>query len=145
MKIKVERFRLTEISSIGKVYINDKLMYYSLEDRVRGEGVKIYGKTAIPYGVYKIIIDYSNRFKKLLPHILDVPMFAGIRIHAGNIAENTEGCILFGMTFDNNYVGRSREALNSFILLLEAAITRGEECTVEVSNADVIYDERLTV
>lgn len=73
---------------------------FTLEDEIReipGKPVqewKIPKETAIPQGTYKVIVDRSTRFKIDLPHILDVPGFGGIRIHGGNKAENTEGCLL---------------------------------------------------
>lgn len=68
--------------------------FYSLEDPVRD--VKVWGDTAIPKGTYKVGIRYSNRFKKKLPSIKDVPGFEGILIHGGNTKEDTHGCILLG-------------------------------------------------
>jgi len=71
-----------------------------LEDPVRtigknGEG-KIYGETAIPAGRYKVILSMSARFKRVLPELLDVGHFTGIRIHRGNTSKDTAGCILIG-------------------------------------------------
>jgi hypothetical protein len=142
MQIKAVRKWFTETSTISEVYINDKFLYYFLEDVARAEGVKIYGKTAIPHGAYEVVMDYSEKFKKLLPHVLNVPMFTGIRIHAGNKAEDTDGCLIIGLTREVDWVGNSRKALNSFILLLEAAITRGEVCTLSVVNKQE-FDAKL--
>ena len=79
---------------IGEMLIDGKHFAYTLEDITRD--VKVYGETAIPTGTYKIIVDYSEHFKKELPHILNVPGFNGIRIHGGNTANDTLGCILIG-------------------------------------------------
>lgn len=84
--ITIKRKKNTDKSCIGEVYFENSFFSNSMEDTVRLNGVKIQGQTAIPAGKYRIALDYSERFKKILPHILDVPNFTGIRVHAGNYA-----------------------------------------------------------
>lgn len=57
---------------------------------------KVFGKTAIPEGTYRVVVTHSPRFKRELPLLLDVPYFVGIRIHRGNSAEHSSGCVLVG-------------------------------------------------
>jgi len=94
MLIEVKRFEFKDTHTIGKMYIDGVYECYTLEDAVRN-GAKVMGKTAIPTGEYKIIIDASVRFKQDMPHILNVPNFTGVRIHAGNTSAHTDGCILY--------------------------------------------------
>lgn len=75
----------------GEIFYEGKHIFYTCEDLVREK--KIPGKTAIPFGVYKLVLTKSNRFKKILPLLLNVPNFEGVRIHGGNIAE-TETLVL---------------------------------------------------
>jgi hypothetical protein len=110
MKLYLKRIHKTEHSTIGELYIDGKFQCYTLEDVERE--VKIKNETAIPKGTYKIVITYSNRFKKQLPLLLNVPNFEGIRIHSGNTNHNTEGCILIGQTSSNDFIGSSRNAFN---------------------------------
>lgn len=109
--IRVIRDTYTNKSTIGKLYVNDKLICDTLEDTVRdlnrdgdlldvGEK-KVYGETAIPSGTYKMIINMSPRFKKLLPRLLNVPGYDGVLIHTGNLPADTHGCILVGTRGDN--------------------------------------------
>ena len=111
MKIYIKRLHKTKNSTIGEMTIDGKFECYTLEDIERD--VKIKCETAIPKGTYKVIINKSNRFKKLLPLVLNVPNFEGIRIHPGNTNHDTEGCILVGITRSKDFIGQSRKAFNS--------------------------------
>ena len=108
MRLKLCRMWFTELSTIGELYIDDTFFGFTLEDAVREE--KIYGKTAIPYGTYKISITYSPRFQKYMPLLEDVPNFSGVRIHAGNTSQDTEGCVLVGKSRGYDFIGSSRKA-----------------------------------
>lgn len=92
MEITIIREYQTSDATLGRLLVDGEEFCYTLEDLQRKE--KIRGKTAIPCGRYKVIVDFSNRFQKELPHILDVPNFTGVRFHGGNTAEDTEGCPL---------------------------------------------------
>jgi hypothetical protein len=123
MLIEVKRFEFQNTHTIGKMYIDGVYECYTLEDVVRN-GSKVIGKTAIPTGEYKIIIDKSVRFKQDMPHILNVPNFTGVRIHAGNTSADTDGCILLGTTWSGkDFIGNSRSAYKKFFDKLKQAKT----------------------
>ena len=123
MKLKLERFEYGSTYTIGRFYIDDVYHSFSLEDVVR-KGDKVYGQTAIPTGTYSVIIDLSARFRKQLPHVLNVPNFKGVRIHPGNTSKDTEGCILLGTTWTGgDFIGNSKVAFNSFFEKLQEAKT----------------------
>jgi len=132
VELKILRKEFTENSTIGDFLIDGEFYFYVLEDMIREPGVKVPGKTAIPEGRYQVIIDQSNRFRRAMPHVLDVPGFEGIRIHAGNVAKDTEGCPLLGYTKSKDFVGNSRLAFNRFFnILYEALIHDKVYLTVE--------------
>lgn len=135
MYIRVNRYKYGKDSTIGRLIINGAIMGYTLEDEVRPVGEKVPGETAIPAGEYKIIVDMSTRFKREMPHILDVPNFTGVRIHTGNTDDDTEGCILLGAKVENeNFVSGSKVTFDAFFTKLKAAIKAGEECTILIHN-----------
>lgn len=137
MDLSLVRKEFTESSTIGDFMINGIRCYYSLEDRDRQRRpdgsilpwtreLKVYGETAIPYGRYQVITNYSNRFKKVMPLLLNVPDFDGIRIHAGNTDKNTHGCLLIGCKKSYDYISESMVAFNDFCPRLAAALKRGK-------------------
>jgi hypothetical protein len=129
MNLKLVRKTFTEESTIGELSVNGKFECFTLEDKVRA--VKIHGRTAIPEGIYEVIISFSDKFRKQLPLLLNVPNFAGIRIHSGNTAADTEGCILVGTTKGNNAISSSRIAFNALFPKLQAALQK-EKIFIEV-------------
>lgn len=119
MKITIKRLHKTDRSTIGELYIDGKFECYTLEDVERD--VKIPSETAIPKGTYEVKITYSNRFKRLLPVLLNVPGFTGVRVHSGNTNHDTEGCVLVGMTKGNDLVSKSRLAFDRLFKKMQLA------------------------
>lgn len=129
---KLVRKYLLDTYTIGKLYykINDKDWIYfcdTLEDKVRDlnmNGVfddqeeKIYGKTAIPYGLYTFVLRYSPTFKKDMPYLQDVPSFTDIMIHSGVKPEDTLGCILLGLNKMKGRLIKSRDTFLNFMAIL---------------------------
>ena len=119
MLITVKRLYKTENSTIGELLVDGLFECFTLEDKERE--VKIKGETAIPKGTYKVIINESNRFKRELPLLLNVPNFEGVRIHSGNTNHDTEGCILVGQSRNKNYIGQSRKAFDKLFKKMKKA------------------------
>jgi hypothetical protein len=134
MKILVQRDIFTTKSTASKVYVNDAFKCYGLEDvdrHLEDGGVKVFGETCIPRGTYPLIIDFSHRFDQLMPHVLEVPGFTGVRIHPGNTAKDTHGCLLVGLTRGEDQVLNSRSAYNTLFRIIEAEMERGGRVDIE--------------
>lgn len=109
MELTLEREPSTVKATIGHLSVDGQFECLTLEDVVRP--VKIAGQTAIPAGRYVVDITFSHRFQRLMPQLLDVPGFEGIRIHAGNTDADTEGCILVGrVQASADFISQSRNA-----------------------------------
>jgi hypothetical protein len=139
MELKCIRKIFTKRSTISKLFIDGVPETNVLEDCVRevvGEPVekwKIPHVTAIPYGKYEVIIDFSNRFQENMLHILNVQGFEGIRIHSGNSALDTDGCLIVGDTqVNNDYIIGSRLALKRVFNKIQSALDEGDKVTIEI-------------
>lgn len=135
MNIVVDRKWKKEGYTIGNIYINGIFFGNSLEDRDRGldsnmplaeiQRKKVYGQTAIPAGTYQVKMTYSNRFATKswgrkyngkVPELLNVKGFDGVRIHPGNTAKDTLGCILIGK---NTAKGTVTQSIEYYFKLLD--------------------------
>lgn len=130
MELKLDRYDKNDKRTISNLYVDDKWECYVLEDPVRP--VKIKGKTAIPAGRYRIIINMSQRFKKLLCLLLGVPNYEGIRIHSGNDADDTEGCLIPGKGRLEDKVFNSKVAVAALQNKIQDALNRKEEVWITI-------------
>lgn len=132
MTILLKRIALRDTYTIGKLYIDGQYTCDSLEDRVRdlSKEKKVYGETAIPYGTYKVSWTYSPKFKKYMPLIEDVPNFQGIRIHSGNTAKDSLGCILVGENKQKGMVLNSRATVNKLYPIIKRGCLSKEGCKI---------------
>lgn len=148
MELRLKRTAKLETYTIGKLFIDGVYFCDTIEDKVRdhnrdgdlddeGEG-KVYGKTAIPYGTYEVVLNvqspkYSTRpayewCKGYLPRLLNVQHFEGILIHAGNSADDSAGCIIVG---ENKVKGRVINSMATLKRLL-SALPQNERITITI-------------
>lgn len=134
MVLVLDRIWYTEKSTVGALYIDGKYECFILEDsdRLKKNRRKVYGETAIPRGTYEIRLNYSRKFKRILPLLSNVPGFSGIRIHAGNTARDTEGCLLPGVTRGTNSVGQSKRAFKKLYKKLERAKSDNKKIIIKI-------------
>jgi hypothetical protein len=135
VRLTLTRIERVEDATIGKLEIDGIQTCYTLEDVVRPDGIKIPGSTAIPAGTYRVQITYSPRFKVDMPLLIGVPNFTGVRIHPGNAAADTDGCVLLGMERRGAMVTRSREAYNIVYREINEALISHEDVWIEIVNA----------
>ena len=151
MELVLDRIFRTNKYTIGELYVDGAYVCDTLEDPVRplpetcpntpkGKDCKckekVYGNTAVPAGTYEVKLSYSNRFKRIMPEILNVPHFLGIRIHTGNKTADTEGCILVG-TWDGiteDWISNSTAAYNKLLPMLQKATNNNEKITITINN-----------
>lgn len=131
MIVTLRRIAFKETYTIGKLYIDGNYFCDTIEDVDRHlddsmteeeiKKNKVYGETAIPYGMYKVTITYSPKFKKNLPLLEGVKGFSGIRIHSGNTAKDSLGCIIVGK---NKKVGMVLDSRVTMEKLMKAFDTK---------------------
>lgn len=135
MKLALSRRPSANGCTIGNLELNGVHECFTCEDVVRPPGEKVYGQTAIPAGTYRVIITQSLRFKRRLPLLLDVPGYEGVRIHPGNTAADTEGCILPGRGFLPDRVTQSVLAFDALFAKMEKAEAAREDIWIEIKSA----------
>lgn len=131
MRLTLQRSPSDSACTIGRLSVDGTPMFWTLEDVVRN-GPKVFGQTAIPAGLYQVVITFSPHFQRDLPLLVNVPGFEGVRIHPGNVAADTEGCILVGMDKLADSIGHSRIAFDALFPKIQAAINAGEGVVLEV-------------
>ena len=122
MELKLQRYLLAENYTMGLLFIDNVYFCDTIEDKYRGQDLsktKVAGETCIPYGTYVVKITYSNKYRKSMPQILDVPYFTGIRIHSGSSAKDSSGCVIVGIKSKNGEVLESRKTYNALIKKIE--------------------------
>lgn len=136
---KLERLQLDEDVTIGQLTIAGHHICWTCEDAERPDANndgfvdnKIPGKTAIPRGTYKVLRTYSPKFQRTMPQLMDVPGFTGIRIHTGNYADDTAGCILPGLERLPKGVGQSSKAYEEVIKWLDAVEWQGNTSYIQI-------------
>lgn len=132
MKITLQRTKEVGETTLGELSIDGKFFCYTLEDKIRTKKIK--HQTCIPQGTYGVILSLSQRFKTVLPLLVNVPGFEGIRIHAGNTTEDTSGCVLLGMAVNEDKLLHSKVALTTFLQKVTPVFKKGKQITIEVKN-----------
>lgn len=132
MTLTLTRDDCTDQRTMGRLRIGEELLCYTLEDPVR-EGPKVIHETAIPAGRYVVVVSQSRRFGVMMPEVLHVPGFEGIRIHGGNTTKDTSGCVLVGLVRTLDELRQSRQALALVQSRIAHALARLDPVWLEVA------------
>lgn len=142
MKLLVKRELKKDTYTIGKMYVDGKYFCNTLEDKDRGlkqvdtvssiQRIKVQHQTAIPAGIYEVIVNKSPRFGRMLPRILNVPGFDGVLIHRGNTDKDTSGCILVGEYKGGDKIINSTLYETKLVSLLTEAQNKKEPIEIEI-------------
>lgn len=140
MELNVKRIARKDGYTIGRLFINNEYFCDTLEDTDRGLSStmqvneilakKVKAQTAIPTGKYDVILTFSPRFKRVLPLLLSVKGYEGVRVHAGNTNKDTEGCLLVGENKAKGQVINSRATLEKLMSILLDSEKRKEKVTI---------------
>ena len=141
MNLTLNRIRFTDQYTEGILYIDGLYFCDTLEDKTRdknkdgdlndpGEG-KVMHETAIPYGEYDVVLSFSPKFNRTMPEVKAVVGFTGIRIHCGNTAKDSSGCILVGEKLEDGKIFNSRITYEKLMIDLTVA-SRQDGIKIEV-------------
>ena len=139
MELALHRNSLGPKATLGSLFVDGVWECVTLEDVVRelgedGSG-KVQNATAIPAGRYKVITDMSQRFQKIMIHVLDVPFFSGIRIHSGNTDLDTDGCVTVGQVCDGpDHIHGGSIELPILQDKIQKALDAGDEVWIDITN-----------
>ena len=143
MKLLLKRKFKGEKYTVGDLFIDGEFFCNTIEDAVKPLPLtcpntpkwesckckeKVYAQTAIPAGAYKITLERSPKFKRILPLLHNVPHFLGILIHAGNTERDSAGCIIVGRNTVKGKVLQSKDTLEALMKRLE----NEKEITIEI-------------
>lgn len=109
MELLLLRNRFYPTHTVGQLYVDGEYFCFVLEDVIReieGQPVekwKVQNETAIPQGKYEVGLEDSGLFGPDTLTLFKVPGFKYIRMHSGNTAKDTDGCLIlgFGLTSSN--------------------------------------------
>lgn len=143
MELELKRIAKRDDYTIGNLSIDGAYFCDTLEDTDRGIdwGMssrdiayrKIKAKTAMPTGEYEVRLTLSPRFERVLPLLMNVKGFEGVRIHPGNRPEDTEGCILVGLNKVKGQVIESRKTFDELYRILADEVRRGKKIYIKIS------------
>jgi len=152
VRLLLRRLWRKEGYTVGTLSIDGERFCETLEDRDRGlsramgeaqvRSLKVYGETAIPTGTYSVRLSrsvafaakpWAKRHGGMVPEVQDVPGFTGVRMHPGNTAADSQGCILVGRNTVKGGLTRSQETWHLLMARLEEAAEDDERIYLDIT------------
>ena len=133
---QVRRKWYTKNSTIGELWMDDAFQCFTLERTSRKRLDNPSYKPCVPSGTYEVIVNFSDHFQRDLPLLLKVPGYEGIRIHPGNTAKDTEGCLLVGVSRGDDFVRDSRIAFDAIFEKIKQKLALGHLNVVILGGPD---------
>jgi hypothetical protein len=130
MELRLVRQASDSFCTMGELFVETVHECFTVEDIERK--IKVPSQTAIPRGRYEVVVTFSPHFQRMLPLLVDVPGFEGVRIHEGNTAEDTAGCIIVGRSRAHDSIIDSRLARIAVQQHIVGAIARHERVFIEI-------------
>ena len=121
MNLVVQRILQTKRSTSGRLSIDGVPSFVVLEPPpIPNPPPDGNGFVCIPPGIFPVTIQWSDRWQKPVPHILNVPGRTAIEWHPGNWPRNTDGCGLIGKDFGDqpDYVSQSDASFTALMAIL---------------------------
>src|ERR1700693_2923546 len=122
MLLALSRTTFDSVSTIGQLSVDGQFECFTLEEP-KGDGTSGF---CITPGTYNVVLTFSPKFQRQMPLLIAVPSREAIRIHWGNTAKDTEGCILVGQTDSTDFIGDSRKAFEALYPKIETALNSGQ-------------------
>lgn len=124
----LERIFQNDKYTIGKLYDGDTYLCDTLEPP------KNVNHPCIDVGTYRIGYQYSNKFGRNMPFLLQVNGRVGIMIHPGNYPKDTQGCILVGRNLSKGSVSNSKQTFQNVNAIIQGIVNLHGSITIKVQN-----------
>jgi len=154
MELEVMRWSSGSESTLGGLFVRDDARHFrcfTLEDEFHA--IKVFGETRIPASRYRVVLrteggnhkrylaKYGPEWHRGMLHIINVPNFKWILIHASNTDDDTAGCLLVGNTQNENvtdegFIGGSVNAYKRIYPPIRDALLLGEDVWITYTNLD---------
>lgn len=131
MTLELQRLTQDPQATVGEISIWGVHECWSLEPAPASLAPDL-DHPCIPAGSYKVDILFSPHFRRMVPHVLNVPGRSEIEIHSGNTPDDTHGCILVGQTKRGDSIQSSILALAALQSKIAGELAKSHDVFLEI-------------